>query len=169
LSFPIIVAEFSTLMWLRTLRRFGPPTTSGSLRLYVTFEILLNDRDRIYSLEFQRWAMALGLEEVPIATRSPWQSPYVERLIGSVPHECLDHVIMLKHDHLHRLLESSFAYYHRSRTHLALKDAPRTSLGARPERGKGRCVSRSWATASSLQTQGRLKSLPRQPPPGVLG
>ena len=81
--------------------------------------------------------MALGLEEVRIAPRSPWQSPYVERLIGSVRRECLDHVIMLKHDHLHRLLENYFAYYHRSRTHLALeKDAPEPRSVRGPDVGK---------------------------------
>ena len=45
---------------------------------------LLRDRDGIYGLDFQHMAHALGLEELHIAPRSPWQSPYVERLIGSL-------------------------------------------------------------------------------------
>jgi hypothetical protein len=45
---------------------------------------LLRDRDGIDGLEFQNRARALGLEEVRVAPQSPWQSPYVERLIGSV-------------------------------------------------------------------------------------
>jgi transposase InsO family protein len=86
---------------------------------------LLRDRDSIYGLEFQNRSQALGLEEVRIAPRSPWQSPYIERLIGSVRRECLDHVIVLNQAHLHRLLKSYFSYYHRVRTHLSLqKDAP---------------------------------------------
>jgi hypothetical protein len=86
---------------------------------------LLRDRDGIYGLEFQDRAQALGLAEVRIAPRSPWQSPYVERLIGSIRRECLDHVIVLNQAHLHRLLKAYLAYYHRSRTHLGLdKDAP---------------------------------------------
>jgi len=56
---------------------------------------LLRDRDGIYGLEFQARALALGLEELRIAPRSPAQSPYVERMIGSVRRECLDHVIVL--------------------------------------------------------------------------
>jgi transposase InsO family protein len=56
---------------------------------------------------------------------SPWQSPYVERFIGSIRRECLDHVIVLNPIHLRRLLSAYLTYYHRSRTHLALdKDAP---------------------------------------------
>jgi transposase InsO family protein len=97
---------------------------------------LLRDRDNIYGLEFQRRAEALGLEEVRIAPHSPWQSPYVERLIGSVRPECLDHVIVLNQAHLRRLLKSYFAYYQRSRTHLSLdKDAPDHRPVQRPEEG----------------------------------
>jgi hypothetical protein len=57
--------------------------------------------------------------------RSPWQNPYVERVIGSMRRECLDHVIVIGEAHLRRILRAYLAYYHRSRTHLALgKDAP---------------------------------------------
>ena len=57
--------------------------------------------------------------------RSPWQNPYVERLIGSIRRECLDHVIVLHERHLRRLLTGYFSYYHAWRTHRALDmDAP---------------------------------------------
>ena len=98
---------------------------------------LLRDRDHIYGLEFRCRVEALGLEELRIAPCSPWQSPYVERLIGSVRRECLDHVIVLNSAHLHRLLKAYFAYYHRSRTHLGLaKDAPEPRPAQGPEEGK---------------------------------
>jgi len=85
----------------------------------------LRDRDSLYGLEFQRVTQALGLEEVRIAPRSPWQSPYVERFIGSLRRECLDQVLVLSQGHLHRLVQSYLAYYHDWRTHLSLnKDAP---------------------------------------------
>ena len=67
----------------------------------------------------------MGIEEVVTAPRSPWQNPFVERVIGSIRRECLDHVIVLNERHLHRILASYFDCYHRSRTHLSLdKDAP---------------------------------------------
>ena len=45
--------------------------------------------------------------------------------MGSIRRECLNHVVVLSQRHLRRLLKSYFAYYHSSRTHLALaKDAP---------------------------------------------
>jgi putative transposase len=62
---------------------------------------------------------------VKIAPQSPWQSPFAERLVGSVRRECLDHVIVLGEQHLRKILASYFDYYLRSRTHLSLnKDAP---------------------------------------------
>jgi hypothetical protein len=60
----------------------------------------------------------------------------VERLIGSIRRECLDHVIILSEDHLRRMLRSYFHYYHRSRTHLSLEmDAPDVRQVQPPDRG----------------------------------
>jgi putative transposase len=67
----------------------------------------------------------MGIHEVKTAPRSPWQNPYVERLIGTLRRECLDHVVVVNEAHLHRLLHAYLAYYHGARTHLSLaKDAP---------------------------------------------
>ncbi|MCH7886110.1 MAG: transposase [Planctomycetes bacterium] len=81
---------------------------------------LLRDRDKVYGAEFRRRVRSLAIEEVLTAPRSPWQNPYVERLIGSIRRECINHVIVYNDRHLKRLLRSYFAYYHTARTHLAL-------------------------------------------------
>ncbi|HKX33183.1 MAG TPA: integrase core domain-containing protein [Blastocatellia bacterium] len=97
---------------------------------------LLRDRDRIYGEEFRRRVTGMKIEEVMTAPRSPWQSPYVERLIGSIRRECLDHVIILGERHLRCILRSYLAYYGRSRTHLSLaKDAPESRAAQPPELG----------------------------------
>ena len=59
--------------------------------------LLLRDRDAIYGREFGDLIGALGMEEVMTAPRSPWPNPYVERLVGSVRRESLDHVIVWNH------------------------------------------------------------------------
>jgi transposase InsO family protein len=69
---------------------------------------LLRDRDAIYGTAFRARVAALGSEEVLSAPRSPWQSPYVERLIGSIRRECLDNVVVLPRRHLHRILTAYF-------------------------------------------------------------
>ena len=67
----------------------------------------------------------MRIKEVLTAPRSPWQSPFVERLIGSIRRDCLDHVIVLHDRHLKRILKSYFDYYHCWRTHLSLEmDSP---------------------------------------------
>src|SRR5919198_1391898 len=81
---------------------------------------LLRDRDCIYGAAFRQRVQHMGIKEVVIAPRSPWQNPYVERLIGSIRRECLDHVVVFHERHLTRILASYFTYYHHWRTHLAL-------------------------------------------------
>jgi len=79
----------------------------------------------------------MGIEEVVTAPRSPWQNPYLERLIGSIRREYLDHVIVWNETSLRRTLRSYFHYYQKSRTHLALaKDAPEPRAVDRPEIGR---------------------------------
>jgi transposase InsO family protein len=86
---------------------------------------LLRDRDRIFGEEFVSQVKAMGIKQVLSAPRSPWQRAYVERLIGSIRRECLDHVVVFSESSLRRTLTAYCAYYHHWRTHLSLgKDAP---------------------------------------------
>jgi putative transposase len=86
---------------------------------------LLRDRDASYGQTFRDRVRAMAIEEVVTAPRSPWQNAYVERIIGSIRRECLDHVIVFDERHLRRVLLAYFEYHHRSRTHLSLaKDCP---------------------------------------------
>ncbi len=98
---------------------------------------LLRDRDGVYGDGFRRRLAALEIREVLSAPRSPWQNPYVERVIGSVRRECLDHVIVLNEAHLCRILAAYVGYFHGSRTHLSLdKDAPDPRDAQPPEMGE---------------------------------
>ena len=97
---------------------------------------LLRDQDGIYGYDFQRQVAAMGIEEVLIAPRAPWQNPYAERVIGSIRRECLDHVIVLNGDHLRRVLAEYFEYYHEARAHLSLeRNSPDPRSVQPPEKG----------------------------------
>src|SRR5215204_4292327 len=86
---------------------------------------LLRDRDRIFGQDFVEQVKAMGIKQVLSAPRSPWQRAYIERVIGTIRRECLDHMIVFNEQSLQRHLKSFTDYYHRSRTHLALeKDSP---------------------------------------------
>ena len=98
---------------------------------------LIRDRDGIYGSVFQQRVRNMGIEEVPIAPRSPWQNPYVERLIGSIRRDCVNHVIVLNERHLRRILCEYFQYYNKSRTHLSLdRNSPLQREVDPPENGK---------------------------------
>jgi transposase InsO family protein len=86
---------------------------------------LIRDRDRIYGAVVTRRLRAMGIRDKPIAPGSPWQNGFVERLIGSIRRECVDHIIVLGEMHLRRVLKSYADYYNSVRTHRSMdKDAP---------------------------------------------
>jgi putative transposase len=98
---------------------------------------LLRDRDTSYGQIFRARVQAMAIEQVVTAPRSPWQNAYVERIIGSIRRECLDHVVVFDERHLRRVLSSYFRYYHQTRTHLSLgKDCPESRPIHPPAAGK---------------------------------
>src|SRR5258705_335830 len=74
---------------------------------------LLRDRDHAFD-----HVSTMGIQEVLTAPRSPWQNAYVERFIGSVRRECLDHVIVLTAAVLRRVRSAACT--------TATSDAPRS-------------------------------------------
>jgi transposase InsO family protein len=67
----------------------------------------------------------MGIRDHPTAPRSPWQNGHVERVIGSIRRECLDHVVVFGEAHLRRVLKTYASYYNKVRTHFSLdKNAP---------------------------------------------
>jgi putative transposase len=113
---------------------------------------LVRDRDHA----FDGWAAAakaMGMTDVRTALRSPWQNGYVERFIGSVRRECLDHVIVFSATGLQRLLHLYCDYYEGSRTHLSLaQDTPIPRAVAPPT--EGRIVAIPQVGASITATSG---------------
>jgi len=86
---------------------------------------LVRDNDRAYGQAFTNRVRTMGIRDRPISPRSPWQNAYVERLIGTLRRECLDHVVIYGERHLRRILTLYSLYYNETRTHLGLgKDAP---------------------------------------------
>jgi transposase InsO family protein len=97
---------------------------------------LLHDRDCIYGAAFHQRVAEMGIREVVTAPRCLWQNAYIERFIGSLRRECLDHIIIFNESSLRRILKAYFDYYEHSRTHLALeKDAPESRAIQLPELG----------------------------------
>jgi len=97
---------------------------------------LIRNRDGIYCEEVQAAIKTLGIEDVVIAPRSPWQNPFVERVIGTLRREVLDHFIVFNERHLRCILNSYLAYYHQARAHMSLaNNAPIPRVVEPPEQG----------------------------------
>ncbi|MFL6449983.1 MAG: integrase core domain-containing protein [Bryobacteraceae bacterium] len=121
------VTEHPTAEWsIQQLREAFPWDTAP--------QYLLRDRDRIFGKDFVDQVKSMGIKQVLSTPRSPWQRAYVERVIGTIRRECLDHVIVFSERSLYRHLRDFVKYYHRTRTHLGLqKDTPES----RPVQSKG--------------------------------
>jgi transposase InsO family protein len=116
------VTEHPTAAWLsRQVTEAFPWNTAP--------RYLVRDRDSSYGAYFSNRVQAMDIAEVITAPRSPWQNAYVERVIGSIRRECLDHIVIFNERHLCRVLSSYVDYYQRTRTHLSLdKDCPDSRL-----------------------------------------
>jgi transposase InsO family protein len=122
---------------------------------------LLHDHDAIFGTDFREQVRDLGIREVLSTPRSPWQRACVERVIGSIRRECLDHVIVFNETSLRRILASYSDYYHRSRNasfageglaQATQDSATRNGISCSPATGR--------RTAPSLRTTGRLRRSP---------
>jgi hypothetical protein len=124
---PKVSAELRTLIgeMSRANPLWGAPQITEAYPWDHAPRYLIRDRDTSYGPVFVQRLRAMGIRDRPIAFRSPWQNAYVERLIGSIRRECLDHMIVFGEAHLRRILGAYAAYYNESRTHRSLnKDAP---------------------------------------------
>jgi transposase InsO family protein len=86
---------------------------------------LIRDRDGAFGPAYTHRIRTMRIRDHPTAPRSPWQNGHVERLVGSIRRDCLDHLVVFDEAHLRRVLRNYASYYHQVRTHLSLdKNAP---------------------------------------------
>jgi transposase InsO family protein len=101
-----------------------------------TFGLLIRDRDGIYGAAFDRSVEARGIKQLRIAPRSPWQNGHVERLVGTLRREAVDHIVVLGQRHLLRFLRDYVRYYNDDRPHLSFGgDTPAGRMLELPENG----------------------------------
>jgi transposase InsO family protein len=92
---------------------------------YKAPKYLIRDRDKKYGNLFSEGINNFGIKQIMTAYRCPWQNGYVERVIGTIKRECLDHVIILNENHLKSILDNYVSYYNKYRPHLGInQDSP---------------------------------------------
>jgi hypothetical protein len=118
---------------------------------------LLRDRDASYGSYFSNRVEAMGITQVVTAPRSPWQNAYVERVIGSIRRECLDHIVIFNECHLK---ESPVLVRRLLSTHphasVARQGLPRPASNSAAQNRKTSRTSEGRRLASSLRTPRRL-------------
>jgi putative transposase len=81
---------------------------------------LLRDRDAVYGRDFRRHARRIGIDAIATPVRSPRANAVIERVIGTLRRECLDHLIILDEHHLLSVLREFVTYYNQDRPHRTL-------------------------------------------------
>ena len=126
------VTAHPTMEWV--IQQLREATPFGRQPRYV-----FRDNDGIFGYGVRAFLESCGIEEVRTAYESPWQNPYIERFIGTLRRELLDHVIVLGQWHLEGLLgEYLEQYYHRARPHQGLGGE---TPAREPMEGEGELIS----------------------------
>jgi putative transposase len=99
----VAVTEHPTAAWTDQQLRNAFPENAAP-------RYLLHDRDAVFA-DVSTTIAGMNIQPVRTASRSPWQNAYVERVIGSIRRECLDHVIVVNAAGLGRVLTDYVAYY----------------------------------------------------------
>src|ERR671929_699957 len=81
---------------------------------------LLRDRDAVYGRDFRQRARRIGIDAIATPIRAPRANAVVERVIGTLRRECLDHIIVLNEQHLRSVLTAFVRYYNQERPHRTL-------------------------------------------------
>jgi putative transposase len=146
--FPVLAHDRRRILHFNVTAHPTAEWTGQQLRQAFPFDqlprYLLRDRDAIFGNDFREPVRDIGICEFLSAPRSPWQRAFVERVIGFIRREYLDHVIVFHESSLRRTsirISITFNYYHRLRTHLSLgKDAPEPRAIQPPEMGSAVAV-----------------------------
>jgi transposase InsO family protein len=105
------VTRSPSATWVAQQLRNATPFATGP-------RFIIRDNDDKFGLDFERAAKAAGIRVVRTAVKAPRMNSFCERFLGSVRWECLDHVMVLGEEHLHRVLgEYCFVYFNRARPH----------------------------------------------------
>jgi len=101
------------------------------------FKLLVRDRDGIFGAVFDRRINNLGVRQLRIAPRSPWQNGYAERLVRTFRRESTDHLIVISERQLLRRVREYTKFYNEDRPNMSLAgDSPLGRKVESPESGK---------------------------------
>lgn len=126
---------------------------------------LIRGRDRKYGESFTRVAVGTSIEVLRTPYRAPKANAICERFLGSVRRECLDHILVLGDQHMHRVIRDYVTYFNRARPHQGIEQQIPDGISSVQEKlGKGTIIAfpvlnglhHDYRFAARV-TEGRLK------------
>ena len=88
------------------------------------FRFLIRDRDSKFTAAFDRVLAGNGTRIIKTPARSPRANSFAERYVGTLRHECLDHLLVYGEQHLRRTLTEYARHYNEHRPHQSLEQRP---------------------------------------------
>jgi transposase InsO family protein len=85
---------------------------------------VIRDNDQKFGYAFDSVARAIGARVIRTPPMSPRANAHVERVIGSVRRECLDHVLVHNEVHLQRVLDKYRRYFNEARPNQGIGRGP---------------------------------------------
>jgi len=110
-------------------------------------QYLSSDNDPLF--EYHRWLAnlrALDIDEIKTAPGVPVSHPFVERLIGTVRREFLDHTLFWNTVDLERKLHEFQDYYNQERVHASLDGQTPTEVNGESIRERAKLDELRWET-----------------------
>jgi transposase InsO family protein len=102
---------------------------------------LFRDRDSKYGETFSQVAVGTSIEILKTPYRTLKANAICERFLGSVRRECLDHILVLGGQHLHRVIREYVTYFNRARPHQGIEQQIPNGISSVQEKlGKGKII-----------------------------
>jgi len=110
------VTRHPTDAWVAQQLREATPFGAGP-------RFLIRDNDAKFGTQFARVAAGSRIEVLRTPVRAPRANAICERFLGSVRRECLDQLLILHENQLHRVLRAYCAYVNTARPHQGIGQA----------------------------------------------
>ena len=105
------------------------------------FRFLIRDRDSKFTTAFDAVFEGADIRIIRTPVRAPRANAIVERFIGTLRRECLDHLLITGPRHLAVVLREFVEHYNTHRPHRhSISSRPPVPLPRPPHRPSGRCV-----------------------------
>jgi integrase-like protein len=101
-------------VWMKQIAKNLSDPFNGFLK---DKKYLIHDRDTLFTKTFSEILKSSGIKTTPTSPMSPNMTPFIERFIRSIKHECLNKMLIFGEKHLEYIVDEYIQHYHYERPH----------------------------------------------------